>query len=47
MVVTTHMFYQMSKSEPTILDIEKIDLELRNKAGSKTSDKNKIQSMLN
>ena len=47
MVVTTHMFHQMSKPELTIADIEKVDLELRNKTGSEISDKNKIESMLN
>ncbi len=45
MVVTTHMFHKMNKSGLTIADIEKVDLELRNKAGSEISDKNKIESM--
>jgi len=34
MVVTTRMFHQMTKSEPTVSDIDKIDLELRNKKDS-------------
>jgi hypothetical protein len=32
MVVTTKMYHQMVKSEPTIQDIDKIDLELHNKS---------------
>ena len=34
MVVTTRMFHQMSKSGPTISDIERIDSELRSKKRS-------------
>jgi hypothetical protein len=45
MVVTTRMFHQMNKSEPTIADIEKIDLELR-KTSSEMPDK-KMETLSN
>ncbi len=41
MVVTTLMFHQMSKSELTISDIDRIDKELRNKKDIELSIQNK------
>ncbi len=37
MVVTTRMFHKMH--EPTISDIDKIDLELQNRTSTRTLDK--------
>jgi hypothetical protein len=47
MVVTTRMFHQMIKSEPTISDIERIDLELRSKTSSEIPSKNKTEIVSN
>jgi len=40
MVVTTLMFHRMNKSQPTISDIDRIDIELRNKKDSEMSIQN-------
>lgn len=43
MVVTTYMFHKMNASEPKISDMERIDLELRNKTDSDISVQKKIE----